>query len=126
LLDRYLPFWAANLVQRGIVLVIPLVTLLLPFFKFGPPLYQWRVRRRIYKWYDNVRHIESDARAAPSETERGRSLAELDTLQSEVGKLKVPLSYADQLFALRLHIQFVRKLIENGEVAAAARNAEKA
>lgn len=123
-LDRYLPFWAANLVQRGIVLVIPLVTLLLPFFKFGPPLYQWRVRRRIYKWYDNVRHIESDARAAPSEAERARSVAALDVLQSEVGKLKVPLSYADQLFALRLHIQFVRKLIESGEVAGGARKAE--
>ncbi len=124
-LERYLPFWAANLVQRLIVLLIPLVTLLLPFFKFAPPLYQWRVRKRIYRWYDNIRGIELTARAATSEAERARSIAELDVLQGEVGDVKVPLSYADQLFALRLHIQFVRKLIETGEVAGRAPGAKK-
>ncbi len=120
-LNRYLPFWAANLVQRLIVLAIPLVTLLLPFFKFAPPLYQWRIRRRIYKWYENVRGIEYAARAATSGAEHARAVADLDVLQGEVGKVKVPLSYADQLFALRLHIQFVRNLIESGEIAKGAR-----
>lgn len=117
-LDRYLPFWASNLVQRLIVLLIPLVTLLIPFFKFAPPLYQWRIRRRIYRWYDNVRGIEVNARAATSDAERGRCIDDLDRVQSEVGNIKVPLSYSDQLFALRLHIQFVRNMIKSGELAA--------
>lgn len=124
-LDRYLPFWAANLVQRLIVLLIPLVTLLLPFFKFAPPLYQWRVRRRIYKWYENVRGIELKARSAASGEGHAQAIAELDGLQSEVGKIKVPLSYSDQLFALRLHIQFVRNLIESGELGIGGLEAEK-
>ncbi len=125
-LDRYLPFWAANLVQRLIVLLIPLVTLLIPFFKFGPPLYQWQIRRRIYKWYDNVRAIENTARAATSDEERGECVADLDKVQSEAGRIKVPLSYTDQLFALRLHVQFVRNMITNGEIPATAQEHRKA
>lgn len=124
-LDRHLPFWAANLVQRLIILLIPLITLLLPFFKFAPPLYQWRIRRRIYKWYENVRDIENRARAGPSGAERTRAVAELDDLQSEVGNVKVPLSYTDQLFALRLHIQFVRQLIGGAEIEASAAETRK-
>ncbi len=125
-LDRYLPFWAANLVQRMIVLLIPLVTLLLPFFKFAPPLYQWTVRKRIYKWYDTIRDIERDARAATSDADRAKSVTALDRVQAEVGNIKVPLSYSDQLFALRLHIQFVRNLIESGELPASTPATEKA
>jgi hypothetical protein len=90
---------------------------LIPFFKFAPPLYQWRIRRRIYRWYDNVRGIEVNARAATSDAERRRCIADLDRVQSEVGNIKVPLSYSDQLFALRLHIQFVRNMIKSGELA---------
>jgi TRAP transporter TAXI family solute receptor len=120
-LQRYLPFWAANLVQRMVVLLIPLATLLLPFFKVAPPLYQWQVRRRIYKWYDKIRAIEATARDDSSESGNAKSIAALDKLQADVGALKVPLGYSEQLFQLRLHIGFVRQMIESGEFAAEAR-----
>jgi TRAP transporter TAXI family solute receptor len=125
-LQRYLPFWAANLVQRLIVLLIPIATLLLPFLRFAPPFLQWRVRRRIYKWYENVRDVEAAARADNSEAGRARVLATLDLLQAEVGALDVPLGYTDQLYQLRLHIQFVRQLIENGELATDAQSTDTA
>jgi len=119
-LQRYLPFWAANLVQRLIVLLIPIATLLLPFVRFAPPFLRWRVRRRIYKWYENVRVAEAAGRADLSDAERADVLETLDVVQAEVGALDVPLGYTDQLFQLRLHIEFVRQLIESGEVAAQA------
>lgn len=119
-LHEYLPFWAANLVQRLIVLLIPIVTLLLPFLRFAPPILRWRVRRRIYRWYENVRNAEAAARAEPSDVERSRIMGTLDKLQAEVGAIEVPLGYRDQLYQLRLHIQFVRRLIETGELASTA------
>jgi TRAP transporter TAXI family solute receptor len=119
-LQRYLPFWAANLVQRMIVMLIPIVTLLLPLVRFAPPFLRWRVRRRIYRWYENVRDAETAARASLSDAERASVLNTLDALQAEVGALEVPLGYTDQLFQLRLHIQFVRRLIKNGELSAEA------
>ena len=84
-LQRYLPFWAANLVQRLIVLLIPIVTLLLPLVRFAPPFLRWRVRRRIYKWYENVRAAEAAGRADLSDAERAGVLETLDGLQAEVG-----------------------------------------
>lgn len=119
-LQQYLPFWAANLVQRLIVLLIPIFTLLVPLVRFAPPLLRWRIRRRIYRWYDDVRDAEFSARASKTDDERDRVLERLDQLQAEVGAIEVPLGYADQLFQLRLHIQFVRQLVKKGELSAQA------
>lgn len=41
-LQRYLPFWAASLVDR-------LKVLLLPLIKVMPPIYTWRMRARVYR-----------------------------------------------------------------------------
>jgi TRAP transporter TAXI family solute receptor len=45
-LRRHLPFWAAAMVERFMVMLIPIVTLLLPLMRFAPPVYKWQVRRR--------------------------------------------------------------------------------
>ena len=37
------------------------------------------------------------------------TLEELDRLESRVGKVVVPLSYTDELYALRNHIEMVRQ-----------------
>ena len=45
-LQRYLPFWAANLVDRLKLLALPLVALLLPLTRILPPAYRWTVRKK--------------------------------------------------------------------------------
>ena len=39
-------------------------------------------------------------------------LAELDDVEAKAGRVKLPLSHADELYALRSHIQFVRKRLQ--------------
>lgn len=106
-LRRYLPFWAANLVERLWVLLIPLITVLIPLARVAPPAYRWQIRRRIYRWYDDLRMLEAEGR----ETDKAEELAEvldgLHELASEVGNIRVPLAYTDDLYHLRLHIDFV-------------------
>lgn len=41
--------------------------------------------------------------------EPGELLKALDALESQAEKVSVPLSYADELYALRNHIHLVRK-----------------
>jgi TRAP-type uncharacterized transport system substrate-binding protein len=53
-LQRFLPFWAASLVDRLKVMLVPLLVLLFPLIKVMPPIYSWRMRARIYRWYDEV------------------------------------------------------------------------
>lgn len=110
-LRRYFPFGMANFLDRAWVLAIPLLTLAFPLVRAGPPLYRWRVRRRIYIWYDDLRRIEKAARVAETDEQRQPLMQELSVLQAEVGNLEVPLSYTDDLYRLRNHIEFVKHLI---------------
>jgi uncharacterized protein len=111
-LRRYLPFQVAGFVERLWVLALPLLTLVIPLMRVAPPAYRWQVKRKIYRWYKHLRRLEEDLWCAHDDKARGELLARLNRLQRNVGKVKVPLSYADQLYHLRLHIDFLRQRIE--------------
>ena len=110
-LRRHLPFWAAAMVERFMVMLIPIVTLLLPLLRFAPPVYKWQVRRRIFRWYGTLRDIEERALAATSPAERADILTQLDGVEKDVRNIHVPLGYAENHYHLRMHIQFIRKIL---------------
>lgn len=114
-LRRYFPFSVANFLDRAWVLAIPLLTLAFPLVRAAPPIYRWRVRRKIYVWYKVLRDLESQGRALPKGAARISIEKQLERLQVEVGKLEVPLSYTDDLYRLRSHIEFVKQLLVSSE-----------
>jgi len=103
-LQRYLPFWAATMIDRLKVMLLPFIALLLPLFKIMPPLYRWRVRSRIYRWYEELGRIDIALVEGGDET----LIDELDRIENEIRKVHVPLSYADELYSLRLHLALIR------------------
>lgn len=105
LLQRYLPFWLANLVDRMWVVLISIVAVLIPLSRVVPPLYEFRIRSRIFRWYGQLRTVEG----AIGERPLADLLGELDGIEQRVGQISVPLSYADELYALRSHIGLVRQ-----------------
>jgi hypothetical protein len=112
-LQRYLPFWLANLIDRMWVVLVSIIAVLIPLSRVVPPLYEFKVRSRIFRWYAQLRDIEESI--DDREDAAGRLLERLDQLDARVERLTVPLSYADELYALRSHIQMVRSRI--GRVA---------
>ena len=106
LLQRYLPFWLANLVDRMWVALFSIIAVLIPLSRLIPPLYRLRVRSRIYRWYRNLRLIEHEL--AEGERPRAELVASLNKLEDRVASIRVPLSYADELYSLRSHIDLVR------------------
>jgi hypothetical protein len=82
---------------------------MLPLSRIVPPLYQFRVRRRVFRWYARLRDVE--ARLESRRGDPDTLLKELDDLDRRVNKVAVPLSYADELYALRNNIYAVRKRI---------------
>jgi TRAP transporter TAXI family solute receptor len=106
-LQRFLPFWAASLVDRLKVMLLPLVVLMLPLIKVMPPIYTWRMRARVYRWYDQLERAEQSFASGQCDT--GALFAELDRIDAEVQRVKVPLSFTDQLYHLRQHIDLVRR-----------------
>lgn len=103
-LQRYLPFWLANLIERMWPVLVTLIAVLLPLSRVLPPLYEHRVRSRIFRWYRRLREIEDELATAPA----ARLEQRLDELEARVGHISVPLAYADELYALRSHIDLVR------------------
>jgi len=112
-LRRYFSFGVANFLERAWVLAIPLLTLLFPLIRAAPPVYRWRIRRKIYVWYNDLRELEEAGRAAESEAEKAEIRGRLSQLQAEIGKLEVPLSYNDEVYRLRSHVAFVNQLLGN-------------
>jgi hypothetical protein len=106
-MQRYLPFWLANLVDRMWVALFSIVALLIPLARVVPPLYQYRIRSRIYKWYRHLRQIEDEL--ARKGADSAKLLVELDKLDAKALGIAVPLAYADELYALRSAIDLVRK-----------------
>ncbi len=107
LLQRYLPFSMANLVERMWLALGIIVAVLLPLSRIVPPVYQFRIRSRIFRWYGQLRDIEE--RLGEKLATSAALQRELDALEAHVEKIAVPLSYADELYSLRNHIDLVRQ-----------------
>jgi hypothetical protein len=107
-LYRSLPFWVASIVDRTLVLLLPIAVLLFPMLRLIPALYRWRVRSRIYRYYGSLIAIERAALKNPSEDERKALFVELDDIEASLNGLRMPLAYADAFYVLREHVGFVR------------------
>lgn len=113
-LRRIFPFDVANFLERAWVFIIPLATLAFPVARASPPIYRWRIRRKIYLWYRHLRDLETAGRAAGTLGERHEIVERLHALQVDASRVKVPLSFTDDLYRLRAHIRFVTDLVERG------------
>jgi hypothetical protein len=106
---RYLPFWLASLVDRTMVVLVPLVVVLIPGIKLVPAIYRWRIRTRIYKRYGELMALERKILDKPTPEERTELAKQLDEIEKRVNGNKMPLPFADQFYVLREHINFVRR-----------------
>jgi len=114
-LYRILPFQVAATLDRLKIMLLPLLTLLIPLVKIAPPVYRWRTRSRITRWYRYLRDAEAAMRADPSPAGRARARAAMDRLDEEVAEVQVPLGYAEELYNVRMHLQLVRRSLEAPE-----------
>jgi TRAP-type uncharacterized transport system substrate-binding protein len=111
-LYRYLPFQFASLVNRTVVVLVPMIVLLLPALRLIPVLYRWRFRSRISRWYRALLMIEQDRVAPLASDQRDALMERLDHIEEAVNRMKVPASFADQFYDLRGHIIFVRNKLK--------------
>jgi TRAP transporter TAXI family solute receptor len=115
---RYLPFWLASLLNRILVVFVPLIIILIPGLKSIPALFRLRMKLRINKWYRLLLLIEHDSMMRPGPEKIAELTRQIDDIESEVNKMKVPASYGDQFYMLRMHIKFVRTNLQDRKAAA--------
>ena len=107
ILQRYLPFRIASLADRYIILAIPLLVLLFPLFKAVGPIYQWRIRARIYRWYKHLREIDQQLYKGKLPSDLDAEIARLERLEDELARVEVPLSYSNELYQLHMHLRYM-------------------
>lgn len=107
-LQGYLPFWVATLVEKVLVVLLPLAALLFPVFKFLPQSYDWIMQLRIRRLYDEIRSIESEMEVQGAKIDRSALSTKLDLIDQRANHLQLPNVYASSLYTLRSHIDLVR------------------
>ncbi|MEY4295751.1 MAG: hypothetical protein RLY82_1439, partial [Pseudomonadota bacterium] len=110
-LQRYMPFWAANFVQRLLLILIPLFAVVLPMIKLLPELQKFLQERKLFKLYGELKMIELDIKS------KGTSAAideKLIKMQSLIDSTKFAKVFTDRVYTLRQHVEFVRHHNNNG------------
>ena len=106
-LQRYLPFWLANFIDRMWIVLLPLLAALVPLSRVLPPLVSLRLRSRVFRWYAHLRALEREVEAPGADL---RALSErLEGIDRQVEHIGLPLSYTNELYHLRAHIHLVRR-----------------
>ena len=116
-LQRYLPFWIAIFISRIAILLLPLIAVVFPLFKLMPLIYRWRMRSKIYRWYSILRTLDPEKHKEEPTGRLQEYLVKLEGVEEKVCNISVPLSYSEELYHLRMHIDMLKnklkRLIEN-------------
>jgi len=112
-LQRYLPFWVANFITRMKIMLVPLIVVFFPLFKIIPPIYRWRMRRRVFRWYSELDAVDPDIHKEEVAESLQESLVKLDEIEEKVSNVAVPLGYSAGLYALRVHIEMLRNKLRH-------------
>ena len=122
-MQRHLPLWLSVHAQRAIAVLVTAVALSFPMFRFLPTAYNWINRRRLFYWYAQLKKLEASFDTSPVNQHLAKAQAEVERIEDAVSHIHFPLTFSDQLYNLRSHIEIVRRKITSqgnapGRVAA--------
>ena len=122
-MQRHLPLWLSVHVQRAIAVLVTGIAIGFPLFRFLPQLYNWMTRRRLFYWYGQLKALEASFETNPNDKHLREKQAEIERIEDAVSHIRFPLTFSDQVYNLRSHIDIVRRKIASrdntsGQIAA--------
>jgi TRAP-type uncharacterized transport system substrate-binding protein len=110
-MQRHVPLWLSVHAQRAIAVLVTAIALGLPMFRFLPLAYNWLTRRRLFYWYAQLKKLEASFDTSPVDQHLAETQAEIERIEEAVSHISFPLTFSDQLYNLRSHIDIVRRKI---------------
>ena len=108
-LQRYMPYWVANALQRFLLVLVPLLAIAIPLFRIIPLLYAFKEKSRLNRRYGQLLEMEREiASRTLTAQEAARARAQLDQIEHDVSGMKFPLDFSDRVYTLRQHVDYVR------------------
>jgi len=111
-LQHHFPIWIAVLIERSLVVLIPIIGLLYPLLRFIPTLYDWSIRSKVFRLYGEMRFLELQIERGDAERDLNATAAQLDRIEQRANQLKMPKAYASMVYSLLGHIALVRQRLK--------------
>lgn len=110
--ENSFPFVFASILDRFIIVFIPLIPLLYPLVRGLPPVYNMAMRRRILRWYGILYEIDQKVDELTTE-QIDAELARLQEITLNLNKSpRPPLGRMGDFYNLQLHIDLVTKRLQ--------------
>jgi TRAP transporter TAXI family solute receptor len=113
IIDKYLPFWAATFVNRTLIVILPLLALLIPLTKIIPMVYVWLVKRKLFRYYGELRFLDTQLQEIKSAEDVQQCLEKLNEIEAKVVNVKLPVPFSQYAYELRAHIELVRSKLNH-------------
>ena len=66
------------------------------------------MRSKIYRWYSKLRALDPERHKQEATEHLQEYLVKLEGIEEKVSNISVPLSYSEELYHLRMHIDLLR------------------
>lgn len=112
--ENLLPFWWAQVLQRLLIICLPLVLLAALLFRLIPTWVRWRLESRVTRWYGELKFIENDLVNNTVDVgglQMSRINARLREMEQSISTIKLPQELAQRWYTLHQHVAFVRSRI---------------
>lgn len=113
-------FWVASLLNRLLVVVVPLLLVIIPVIRLMPVIYRFSIQLKLYRCYRPLLRIERETYGAVTAERLQELLEQIAEIEKSVNRLNVPASFADRFYWLRSHLLFVRERLKNAATSSAA------
>ena len=111
LLD-YLPFGLAAVLDRTLLIMVPMAIILIPLIRSIPWIYSWRHRRKFYSWYRKLKHLELELAESSDREDMSGYHEKIDQIEASINRIAVPVAFFEEVYKLQQHVDLVRsKLI---------------
>ena len=110
-MQRHLPLWLSVHAQRAIAVLVTAIAIGFPLFRFFPVFYNWITRRRLFYWYAQLKALEASFDADPMDKRWAEKQAKIEQIEDAVSHIRIPITFSDQVYNLRSHIDIVRRKI---------------
>ncbi len=105
-LQRYLPFWLANLIERLLVSIVPVLAIGIPLMKIIPAFFDYREKAAVLLLYDEADKLDRDVTAGAVQSDAMK--AKLEDIEARLGKLGLGASRHVDVYNLRGHLDLLR------------------
>ncbi|UOD51285.1 TAXI family TRAP transporter solute-binding subunit [Orrella daihaiensis] len=110
-LDRHLPFWLAELLDRFAYVLMPFLAFAYPILLSLPGYRHKRLTRRIWNSYGKLKELELELSDDFDPLKAEQYLERLDQIESDAMRVKIYGSQGADYFKHRQHIHFVRAVL---------------